>query len=259
MLDVQQLSCSFGNREILKKLNFHVNQGSYTVIVGPNGSGKSTLLRCLDGLLDHWTGTVLLNSTSLRFIKRRKLAQTIAYVPQVVPGFVFFTVRQFIEMSRYPHLWFLTSLSEYDEQIIQRSATLMEINSEMMLRPLEELSGGERQKVFLAAALAQEPQLLLLDEPTTFLDYRHQVEISQLLKKISYEQKITILEVTHDLNHAVLSGDHLLAIVNGELVFDGSPTLFMQSEKLQTVCGSNIQRVSHPKNGLPMILPWTDR
>lgn len=254
MIAVKNLFCRLNGRIILNDVTFSVDKGEYVVIVGANGVGKTTLLRCIDRIHNDWSGDIDLNQVSIRRLSRRNLSQRIALVQQLPQLFFSFNVRQYVEFGRYPHLKPLSPFSEKDKAIIDRSLKLFGIES-FADRPLETLSGGERQKVYLATALVQEPEILLLDEPTTFLDYRHQSEISQILRQLNQEEGITIIEVSHDLNNAAVKGDHLIALSNGKVAFDGKPNDFMKKEILQTIYQTPIQLVEHPELNISMIVP----
>jgi iron complex transport system ATP-binding protein len=174
---------------------------------------------------------------------------------QQTPSPVFeFTVEQVIEMGRYPHLRAISPLSRDDRRTVAEVMRRMEIE-DLAERSMQTLSGGERQKVFLAAALVQEPRILLLDEPTTFLDYRHQEEIARLLRRLHRQEAMALVEVTHDLNRAALHADRLVGLAGGRVRFEGSPSEIMQSEKLHSLYGMEFRLVGHPETGMPMVVP----
>ena len=253
-LSVRGLSYRFGSRTLFEGLSFDIAAGEYAAIIGPNGAGKTTLLRCVLRILSDWTGTVELDGVSVRKIHRKRIATRIAYVQQSLTTIFPFTVRQIAEMGRYPHLHPLTPLSEKDRRIVDESLDVMGVLP-FANRMIDSLSGGERQKVLLAAALAQQPDLLLLDEPTTFLDYKHQVEICRHLRHINRERKTTILEITHDVNRAALEANHILAVSDGQIVFDGTPEQLMNTTQLQSVFQTDFRLVDHPDRKQKMIVP----
>ena len=253
-LSVRDLNYRFGSRVLFEGISFDVMPGEYAAIIGPNGSGKTTLLRCILRILGDWGGSVAFDGVSVRKIGRKRLARRIAYVQQSLTTIFPFTVRQIVEMGRYPHLHPLTSLSDEDRRIVDESLEVMEV-THFAERKIDTLSGGERQKVILAAALAQQPDLMLLDEPTTFLDYKHQAEICRYLRQINQERKTTILEVTHDVNRAALEATHILAIAEGRVAFDGSPDDLMNAMQLQAVYRTNFELVNHPSLSKKMIVP----
>ncbi len=254
MLSVRNLHYRFGSRPLFRELSFDIRQGEYVGLIGPNGVGKTTLLRCILRILSDWTGSIEYGGVSVRNIRRKQLARKIAYVQQSLSTVFAFTVRQAVEMGRYPHLSPLAPLSRDDRNIVEESLEAMGVRH-FSERMIDSLSGGERQKVLLAAALAQEPDLLLLDEPTTFLDYRHQEEICHYLRRINRERKLTILEITHDLNRAALDCSHIIALADGQVVFDGPPDSLMSPERLRTIFGIDFALAQHPRLGTNMILP----
>ncbi len=253
-LSVRDLNYRFGNRVLFEKISFDVMPGEFAAIIGPNGAGKTTLLRCVLRILNDWRGTVALDGVSVRDTSRKRLAKRIAYVQQNLTTVFSFTVRQIVEMGRYPHLHPLSPLTQEDRRIVDESLDAMEIAS-FANRKIDTLSGGERQKVILAAALAQQPDLMLLDEPTTFLDYRHQDEICRYLRQINRERKTTILEVTHDVNRAALEADHIIAISDARIVFDGPPGDLMNEKRLGTIYHAGFELVPHPGCDRKMIVP----
>lgn len=253
MLSIRNLSFSVGPARLLEGVSLDVAKGGYTVIVGQNGAGKTTILKCLARIFDSWKGEILLEGNSIRSIPRKAAARRIAFVQQSLAIPFAFTVRQIVEMGRYPYLSPLAPISKREREIAD--SAMQEIGiTEFSERTMETLSGGERQKVMLAAAITQQPEMLLLDEPTTYLDYRHQAEIGSVLRKIN-RRGTTILEVTHDINRAVLDGQHVIAIGKGKVVFDGRPDVFMRPETLRGIYGIDFELVDHPNHPLKMIVP----
>lgn len=253
MLTVEHLSCTIENRRILSDVSFCVPAGSYLTVIGPNGVGKTTLLRCIDGIIQNWTGEIQLDGESVRTISRRQLARRVAYIQQTNTSPPF-SVREYVRLARYPYLHRFSSFSKRDEDLVEQAMVRMEV-VRFADRALSTLSGGERQKVFLAAALAQEPQVLLLDEPTSFLDCRQQEETGRLLGNLHREEGVTVIEVTHDLNHAAIHGDLMLAFRDGRIAFFGSPAEMMTPEVLQSIYQTQVCLVSHPETGIKMIVP----
>ncbi len=254
VLAVQDLSLRLGSKQILSGVSFKVRRGEYLSIVGPNGAGKTTLLKCIDRLLGGGTGRIEVFGRPLESYRRKELARRLSYVPQA-DGRVFpFTVRQFVLMGRYPYLSPFTSVDKEGWQAVVEALALTG-TEEFAERRLETLSGGERQKVYIAAALAQGADILLLDEPTTFLDYRHQAEIRRVLARVNRSSGVTIVCVTHDLNRAALDSDRILALGGGRVVFCGTPAEIMQPEVLQRIYLTPFLLVEHPRTGLPVIVP----
>lgn len=253
MIEIQDLNFQRNGHLLLKGIDLSVRSGEYVAIIGANGAGKTTLLRCMIRLIEEWSGSIRINGRSIRDFSRKDLARRIAYVQQVSES-VPFTVRQFIAMSRYPHLTLFESLTADDQKIIQTTLSEMGI-MDLAERFMVDLSGGERQKVFLAAAAVQQTDILLLDEPTTFLDYRRQMDIADLLQKINRQNGTTVVEITHDINHAVDSASHIVAIGEGSILFDGSPSEIMDLPLLRKIFSVDLKLVDDPDRKFPLIVP----
>jgi iron complex transport system ATP-binding protein len=254
VIEIRGFSFRLGGQQILRDVSFTVRRGEYLSIVGPNGAGKTTLLRCIDRILTGGVGEIRVCGRPLESYRQRELAKLVSYVPQA-DGRVFpYTVEQFVLMGRYPYLSPLSPVGKEDWQVVrealQRTDTLRFAD-----RLLDTLSGGERQKVYIAAALAQGAGVLLLDEPTTFLDYRHQAEIEALLARANRQSGVTIVAVTHDLNQAALQSDRIVALREGSVEFCGPPREIMQPDVLQRIYGIVLLLASHPRAPLPMIVP----
>ncbi len=235
-------------------MSFHVKRGEYVTIVGPNGAGKTTLLKCFDRLIVGGDGELTICGIRREKYHQRDLARLIAYVPQADGRLIPFTVEQFLLMCRYPYLSPFAPVSKEDRRTVREAMDRTE-TAQFAGRILTTLSGGERQKVYLAAALAQGASIWLLDEPTTFLDYGRQAEILSLLSVANRRFGVTIVSVTHDLNHAVLETDRVIAIKEGRVEFNGTPAEIMQPAVLQRIYGTSLLLVDHPQAGVPMIVP----
>ena len=256
LISAQHLTYRVGNKTLLDDLSFEVQTSEYLAVIGPNGAGKSTLLKCLDNILTSWSGTILIDGVPLQQIPQIQLARRIAFVQQSVSKLFTFTVRQLIEMGRYPHLKWLSSLTEDDQQIVENAMIAMGI-AHLANRTIETLSGGEMQKVHLATALVQQADILFLDEPTTYLDYKYQSEIGRLLRSINQQQSKTIIEITHDVNRALLDATHVIALSEGKIVFDGSPAYLMDTDHLQNIYNIDFQFADHPSLPLKIVVPGT--
>ena len=254
VIDVEGFSFRIGKQEILRDVSFAVRRGEYVSIVGPNGAGKTTILKCLDRILVGGSGRIEICGQALASYSRKQLARLIGYVPQA-DGRVFpYTVEQFVLMARYPYLSPFSSVSREDRQAVGRALALTD-TSRFAQRRLDTLSGGERQEVFLAAAIAQGTEILLLDEPTTFLDYRHQDKIQTLLARVRGEAEVTIVAVTHDVNRAALDSDRIVGLRAGSVVFRGSPSELMKPDVLGGIFEASFLMVAHPGASLPVIVP----
>jgi iron complex transport system ATP-binding protein len=251
VLDVRDVSFRLGRKEILHDVSFSVGRGDYLSIVGPNGAGKTTLLKCIDRLLVGGTGRIEVFGRPLESYRQKDLARRISYVPQADGRVIPFTVRQFVLMGRYPYLSPFSSIDNEGRHAVDEALETTGTAD----RRLDTLSGGERQKVYIAAALAQGSDILLLDEPTTFLDYRHQAEIRDLLSRVNQQSKATIVCVTHDLNRAALDSDCIVALRAGRVLFTGTPAEIMKSDVLETLFQTPFLLTPHPQAAIPAIVP----
>ena len=256
ILEVHDLAISLGGRAILDRVSFQVRRGEAVAIVGPNGAGKTTLLKCLGGILAADSGEVRLEGQPLVNFSRKHLARRISYVPQADTQPVPFTVDEFVLMGRYPYLSPFSPVSREDRLVVDRVMEQTGIAG-FASRRLDTLSGGERQKVYIAAALAQGGEVMLLDEPTTFLDYHHQEDICRLLQETTRNARQTTVSVTHDVNRAALESDRIIALRDGRVVFDGPPEAVMHHDTLANIYGCSFVLVEHPSRGMPMIVPHT--
>ncbi len=251
---VEDLSLHLGEAEILRDVSLRVEKGEFLTIIGPNGAGKSTLLRCLDGILAPSSGRVLIDGRPVDEYDRRELAQAVSYVPQPDGGPMDYIVRSFVEMGRYPHVNAWAALTEADAAAVNGAMELTGV-AKLADRSMSSLSGGERQRASIAAALAQGGSILLLDEPTSFLDYRHQVQILDLLDRLHHESGLTIVAVTHDLNSTVASSDSVLALKDGRVAATGKPAELLDAEVLAAIYDADFRLIAGGHRGLPLILP----
>lgn len=248
------LCVRLGEAEILNEVSASVARGEFVAVIGPNGAGKSTLLRCLDGIIEPTAGRVEIGGRAIDEYSRRELARDISYVPQPDAGSLDYTVRSFVEMGRYPHLTAWAALTEADRLAVTEAMGLTGV-AELADRSMASLSGGERQRASIAAALAQGGSILLLDEPTSFLDYRHQVQILDLLDRLHREQGLTVVAVTHDLNSTVASADTVLALKDGRVERVGPPTELLDERALSEIFDAEFRLVAGGHRGLPLVLP----
>ncbi len=258
VIEVRDFSFRLAGKQILCDVSLAVGRGEYLSIVGPNGAGKTTLLKCVDRILSGGTGEIRICGRPLRSYRQRELARRISYVPQADGRVSPFTVEQFVLMGRYPYLSPFSTIGKEDRQAV-REALEITATGQFAERLLDSLSGGERQKVYIAAALAQGADVLLLDEPTTFLDYRHQAEIEALLVRANTQSGLTVVAVTHDVNHAVLQSDRVLALREGSVAFCGRPDEIMDPNVLEQIYGVSFLLVAHPRAPFPMIVPRAPR
>ena len=237
----------------MSDLSFYVKERERFFIVGPNGSGKSTLLKLIARILTG-VGEVKVEDQAISDFPSKELAKTLAYVPQAGGQIPPFSVEEFVLMGRYPHLGPFAQLSKEDYETARVSMELAGV-IDFKERALEKLSGGERQKAHIAAAIAQGAKIMLLDEPTAFLDPASQQEIMGVLKLLNHERGITQVHVTHDINQAALFGDTILGLNGGRTVFFGDATEFMTQKSLYDIYGREFTITPHPVTGAPMVAP----
>ena len=254
IVEIARFSFFMGGKEILRDISFSVREGEYVSIIGPNGAGKTTLLKCMIRVYKGGKGDIRIFGKALNEYDQRELAGLVSYVPQADGRIVPFTVREFVMMGRYPYLSPFSSVSAEDEKAVC-DALAMTGMSEFAERLVGTLSGGERQKVFIAAALAQSARILLLDEPTTFLDPKHEAEIRALLARANSERGVTVVSVTHDINDAVLTSRRVLALRNGSVAFWGPAEKLMDNDVLQRVYEKSFQFLKHPATGRTIVAP----
>ena len=243
---------------VLRGVSLELGKGELVGLIGPNGSGKTTLLRVLSGLLAPNQGKVYLDGQDLCALSRRQIAQRVAVVPQELAMPFAFSAYEMVMMGRTPHVRPILGAGPRDRQVV---AEKMELTATSVLaeRPFSELSGGEKQRVIIAMALAQEPDILLLDEPTVHLDINHQVEILELIKRLNRQEDLTVLATMHDLNLAALYFDRLVLLDGGQVAANGSPAEVLREESIRQVFQANVQVQEHPTRRTPqvVVLPLT--
>ncbi|GAA1672810.1 ABC transporter ATP-binding protein [Microbacterium lacus] len=253
-LSAESLSLAYGDRVIVDGLDLTIPSGAITAIVGANGCGKSTLLRALARLISPRSGQVILDGKALHGRPTKEIARTLGLLPQspVAPEGI--AVADLVGRGRHPHQRMLARFTAHDYDVVARSLAATGI-TEFADRSVDELSGGQRQRVWIAMALAQETDILLLDEPTTFLDLTHQIEVLDLLTDLNREQGTTIVMVLHDINLAARYADHLFALRDGRVVTGGRPAEVLTSELIRDVFELEALVVPDPVSGTPMVLP----
>ncbi len=253
-LKVSGVHFSYDGKPVLRGVSLSVAEGEVVGLIGPNGAGKSTLVKLIAGILTPQVGEIEILGLPLQRWKRRDIARVIALVPQGAFIPPTFSVWESIFLGRTPYLSFPGIARDKDVQAVQKAMRWLKIDH---LRDslVGELSGGERQRVILARALAQEPRILLLDEPTTHLDIHHQVSILGLIRKLAREEGLAVLVVLHDLNLASSFSDRVLLLVDGRILAAGSPEEVISLEKLREAYGSNIMVLSRPDSSRPVVLP----
>ena len=252
-LTIQDLSLGYGARTAVSNVSFEVDAGEMVSIVGPNGSGKSTLLRGLSRLQKPSSGRVLLGETDIRSLGARQVARHLAILPQSPDGGADLTVRELVYRGRFPHQGILQRITPADTAAVEWALDAADLN-DLAGRTLGSLSGGERQRAWIALALAQQPRVLLLDEPTSFLDIAHQVEVMELLRRLNREG-MTVIAVLHDLPLAARYTGRVIAMRDGEVAFDGPPAQVLEPAALQRVFGIAMTILKDPETGLPIPVP----
>ncbi len=248
---------SYSSGFTLNHINLFVPNGQMVGLLGPNGCGKTTLLKLVTGLLTPSEGDVSIGGMSLKRLLRREVARQIAVVPQEFNIPFAYTVEEVVMLGRTPFLKGLNGETKRDRQIVSGVLELTGMAG-FSERYFNELSGGERQKIVLAMALAQEPLILLLDEPTSHLDISHQIEILELLRKFNRDKKVTIVAAMHDLNLAALYFDRLVLLGCGLVFADGSPDEVITGEIIQKVFSAKVEITRHPKTSVPQIVLLPD-
>ncbi|MDR1081514.1 MAG: ABC transporter ATP-binding protein [Deltaproteobacteria bacterium] len=255
MVEVKGFSFSIGEKRILGDVEFRIPEGGYLSILGPNGAGKSTLLKCLLRLHEKGTseGSVEVEGRPISAYTQKDLAKLVSYVPQAGGWIPPFTIAELAKLSRFPYATSVSALNRSDLEAVDRALEITAL-THMRDRPLKTLSGGERQKAFLAAALAQGSPVMLLDEPASFLDPHHTSELEKMLIRLNREEGLTMLAVTHDLNHPFKSGGFALILKNGRTSFFGPVSGLMGAGVLEEAFSHEFTYLTHPTDGRPVIL-----
>jgi len=248
------LTAGYGERPVLHAISLEVDAGEMLAVVGPNGAGKSTLLRILGGSLVPWEGMVDVFGHPLVEMDRRAISRMLATVAQENSVAFRFTVLEVVLMGRAPHLGSLHFETPHDLEIARAALERFDL-IELATRPIQELSGGERKRVFLARALAQEPRIALLDEPTAFLDMRHVAEIFVRFRELCAERGMAVVATLHDLNAAALYADRVLLMKDGTAVATGTPEEVLTAGNLQSVYETDIYVGRNPATGALAVLP----
>ncbi|CUU59429.1 iron complex transport system ATP-binding protein [Parafrankia irregularis] len=252
-LRVESATIGYDRRIISEGLSVSIPDESFTVIVGPNACGKSTLLRGLSRLLKPSAGQVVLDGVAIQSYKTKEVARRVGLLPQtsIAPDGI--TVADLVARGRYPYQGFIRQWTEADERAVVRAMDQTAV-TDLSGRLVDELSGGQRQRVWVAMALAQHTSILLLDEPTTFLDITHQIELMELFTDLHHVGH-TLVAVLHDLNHAARYATHLIAMKNGAVVAEGPPSEIVTAELVEEVFGLRCLVVPDPVAGTPQVVP----
>ncbi|MCJ8013183.1 ABC transporter ATP-binding protein [Paenibacillus sp. KQZ6P-2] len=254
MIEVLGVGKQFGGITALNPLDWTIGKGEWWGIIGPNGSGKSTLMRLLSGVERVSSGVVNINGKNVTDYSRKQLSRMMAVLQQEGIAPIHYPVREVIEMGRYPYMdWLGRDSSENVDSLIEGIMDKLKLH-ELAERPLDELSGGQRQRVALGQVMAQEPSILLLDEPTSFLDIHYQQQFMELVANWRKETGITVIAVLHDLNLAAQYCDKLLVLRDGKAVGMGTPQEMLTAENIRVVYEVEPVVVAHPASGVPQVL-----
>ncbi|MDQ0230358.1 ABC transporter ATP-binding protein [Metabacillus malikii] len=255
MIKTEKLNIGYEQELIVKELNIEIPDRKITALVGANGSGKSTILKTIARLMKPKSGTITIDGKAIHTQKTKDIAKQLAILPQNPIAPEGLTVYELVTFGRYPHQKGMASLTNTDRDIIHSALEMTGI-IEFANRSIDQLSGGQRQRAWIAMALAQDTPILFLDEPTTFLDMAHQIEVLTILEKLNHEQGRTIVMVVHDLNHASRYAQHIVAIKKGTVIKSGNPYDVMKEEVLEEVFGVKSDIITDPRTGLPLCLPY---
>lgn len=258
MIELADATLGYGRTPVSSGLNLLVPERSFTMIIGPNGCGKSTALRAMSRLLTPQTGSVLLDGGDIRQLKTRQLARRLGLLTQQPTSPEGMRVAELVARGRHPHLGLLQQWSDADENAV---ADAMDITGVASLagHPVDQLSGGQRQRVWIAMVLAQQTPLLLLDEPTTFLDLAHQLSILELCRNLVAEQGRTVVAVVHDLSQACRFATHLVAMHEGAVIAAGAPSHIVTPSLVREVFGVEAMIIDDPVTGTPLVVPVSAR
>ncbi|HEU5475890.1 MAG TPA: ABC transporter ATP-binding protein [Actinophytocola sp.] len=257
-LRAENVTLSYDARVVARELNVRIPPGEFTVVVGPNACGKSTLLRALARILRPREGAVYLDGALISAYSSKEVARRLGLLPQSAIAPSGMTVADLVSRGRYPHQRLLRQWSHDDEAAVAEAMVLTGV-ADLSGRLVDELSGGQRQRVWLALVLAQQTPILLLDEPTTFLDIAHQVEVLDLCADLHEQQGRTLVAVLHDLNHACRYGTHLIAMRAGAIVAEGHPADIVTPELVKDVFGLPCRVIIDPEAGTPLVIPAVTR
>ncbi len=258
VIAVNNLNYSYGKISVLKDISFQIQRSDFFIIIGPNGSGKTTLLRLLAGIISPGDGRIDVLGDSIEDYTRKALARKIAYVSQTVPVDFPFTVSEVVLMGRSPHLGILGLEKEKDLVTAKQAMKFTELDL-LADRRMNQLSGGECQRVFIARAICQETDIILLDEPTASLDLAHQTRIMDLMEKLQKERDVTVVMVSHDVNLAAMYGKTLLLLKDGRIVCHGTSDEVLKFQTLEAAYGCTLLVDESPLGRFPRVTPVPGR
>ena len=252
MLRIEDLSLSYGDKPVVQNLNLKVKKGQVVSIIGPNASGKSSILKSIAGIIKPVSGKIFIEEKDISKMDSKKLAQKVSILLQQNKNPDDMSIEELVYFGRYPHKKWFEAFEASDQKIIEEA---MKLTNTFALRDktLETLSGGERQRAWIAMALAQEPDILLFDEPTTYLDLAHQIEFLELVNRLNKETGVTVVLVLHDLNQAARYGSYLFAMKEGKIFAQGSPEEVLNPQNILNIY--NIEAKIFNAAGYPVVIP----
>ena len=253
-LHAESVTLRYDDRVISRDLSVEIPPGSFTVVVGPNACGKSTLLRALSRLLKPTAGAVVLEGRSIASYKAKDVARRLGLLPQTSTAPDGISVADLVARGRYPHQSMLRQWTQEDEAAVVDAMEATNVTA-LSGRSVDELSGGQRQRVWVSMVLAQQTPLLLLDEPTTYLDISHQIELLELFRRLNEDRGQTLVAVLHDLNHACRYATHLIVMKDGAVVAEGDPAEIVTEMLVQEVFGLSCRVIEDPVTFTPMVVP----
>ena len=250
----EQLTLAYGNKTIAESLNVTIPDGQFTAIIGPNGCGKSTLLRTLSRLMTPASGHVWLDGAQIQQYASKEVARRIGLLAQNATTPCYITVQELVARGRYPHQPLFTRWRKEDEEAVTKAMQATGI-THLADQSVDTLSGGQRQRAWIAMVLAQETAIMLLDEPTTWLDISHQIDLLELLSELNREKGYTLAAVLHDLNQACRYASHLIALREGKIVAQGAPKEIVTAELIERIYGLRCMIIDDPVAGTPLVVP----
>lgn len=254
-IDIKDVKVGYTKRVVIDELSVTIPQNKITTIIGPNGCGKSTLIKTVARILKAEEGAIYLDGTSIQKMDTREIAKQMAILPQSADSPAGLSVFELVSYGRFPYRRRMGSMSAEDYEYINWAIDVTGLRS-FRDRPISEMSGGQRQRVWIAMSLAQGTEILVLDEPTTYLDLAHQLDVLMLLEKLNRVEKRTIVMVLHDLNHASRFSDYMIAMREGEIITDGPPEEVMTKDNLRDIFNIEADLTSCPYSGNPVYLSY---
>ena len=254
-ISVKNLCVSYENNNIIENMDLSIPKGKITIIIGANGCGKSTLLKTISRINKHKNGDIFINNKNIKNIKEKNIAKEVAFLPQgpVCPSGL--TVRELVAYGRFPHQKMIGGLNSHDKEVIDWAIKETGL-SEFSDREVENLSGGQRQRAWIAMTLAQETEIIMLDEPTTYLDLSYQLEVLEVLQKLNKEKNITVVIVLHELNNACRFADNIVGLKKGKIICEGRPIDVINKETLKKIYGIDANLVNSQNGNYPICMEY---